>query len=266
MLSFVSLQAVIFDMDGVIWRGDEAQPGVPQVFDYLTRQGLPFVFATNNSSKTPDMYVDKLAHFGIHTTPERIMTSAIATAHYVRRAYPQAKQAYIVGREGLIEALAAQGIHHTDQQADVVVVGFDPTLTYDKLRAASYQIQGGAPFIGANPDKSFPEPGGFAPGAGSILAALEAATGQAPYIVGKPHPPMFEAALDILNTPAAHTLMVGDRLETDIQGAITVGLRSALVLGGISTRADIETGDIQPEAIFDHLADLLAHWQQAASS
>ena len=262
MISLAQLDAIIFDMDGVLWRGDDPQPGVPDIFPFLQEKNISYVFATNNSSKTPAMYVEKLGRIGVRANPDQIITSAIATAHYARETYPDAETVYIIGREGIIEAFAEQGFTQVfDEQADLAVAGFDPTLTYDKLRAACYQIQRGARFIGTNPDKSFPEPDGFAPGAGSILAALEAATDVSPKIVGKPYPPMFETALDILNTTADRTLMVGDRLETDIQGANSLGMYSVLLLSGISTQDDAERLNIKPDAVLENVSALLSSWQ-----
>lgn len=262
MSPFDAIQAVVFDMDGVIWRGDVALPGVPAMFDFLGERDVPYVFATNNASKSPDMYVEKLGGFGVATERRQIITSAVATSRYLRQRYPEFKTVFVVGTQALIEAMTEQGFAHMeDQTADLVVAGHDPTLTYAKLRTASYHIQGGALFVGTNPDKTFPEPEGYAPGAGSVLAALETATGQTPLIIGKPHPPMFEAALQLLGTSASNTLMIGDRLETDIVGANQMDMLTALVLSGISKRADIGSSDIEPTMIFDDLADLLAQWQ-----
>lgn len=261
MLDFSQIEAIIFDMDGVLWRGSQTLPGVPEMFNFLCQQNVPFVFATNNSARTPQMYVEKLNKVGVEAAANQIVTSAIATALYLRQRYPDMRKAYVVGKEGLVEALSQQQFEIVDEvQADLVAVGYDPGLTYAKLRQASYHIQGGALLVGTNPDVSFPEPDGFAPGAGSIIAAIEAATGVEPLIVGKPHPPMFEAALEILNCPAAATLMVGDRLETDIAGANRVGLKSALVLTGVSTR-EMMNGAVRPDGIYEDLVALQADWQ-----
>ncbi len=262
MLDFTTLQAVVFDMDGVLWRGDEPLPGIPQIFEFLQTQQIKYAFATNNSSRTREMYVEKLEKFGIPAEVEQIVTSSTATAHYLRKTFPDMKNVYAVGQIGLIEALKSHDFVLADADVNLVVAGYDFELTYEKLRQASHHIQDGALFIGTNPDKSFPEPGGYvAPGAGSILAAIETATGLAPQIIGKPEPPMFRTALDVLGTEPAQTLMVGDRLETDIQGGLTVGMQTALVLSGISQPDDIEKTGIQPQYMFNDVADLLAQWQ-----
>jgi 4-nitrophenyl phosphatase len=138
----------------------------------------------------------------------------------------------------------------------VVVAGLDWDLTYAKLKRASYLIRRGADFIGTNPDTTYPAPEGPVPGTGSMLAALRAATGRVPVVIGKPYPPMYEAALKVLGTPASQTLMIGDRIDTDISGAMPLGLRTALVLTGISTRADLADG-IHPDGVFDNIPALL---------
>lgn len=262
MLDLTTIQAIVFDMDGVLWRGNEPLPGIPEVFEFLNAQQIKYAFATNNSSRTPQMYVEKLGKFDIPAEIEQIVTSSTATAHYLRKTFPDMKNVYAVGQIGMITALEAHDFVITDQNVELVVAGYDFELTYEKLRQASHHIQDGALFIGTNPDKSFPEPGGYvAPGAGSILAAIETAVGLAPQIIGKPEPPMFKTALDILGAAPAQTLMVGDRLETDIQGGLTVNMQTALVLSGISQAVDIEASGIKPHGVFNDVADLLAQWQ-----
>lgn len=264
MLDLKTIQAVVFDMDGVLWRGNDPLPGIPDIFPFLQQESIKYAFATNNSSRTPQMYVEKLGKFGIPAEVSQIVTSSTATAHYLGKTYSDKKNVYVIGQIGLITALEGQGFTVTKENVELVVAGYDFELTYEKLRLASHYIQDGAFFIGTNPDKSFPEPNGYvAPGAGSILAAIETATGLAPQIIGKPEPPMFKTALDFLGTPSTNTLMVGDRLETDIQGGLSVGMQTALVLSGISQRDDVEQSDTKPHAIYEDTADLLSQWQNA---
>lgn len=262
MLNFETIQSVIFDMDGVLWRGNEPLPAVPDIFDFLDSRAIRCAFATNNSSRTQQMYVEKLGLLGVEATPAQIVTSAVATAIYCRDEFPDAKRVYIIGGDGLIEAFQQHGFTIVDaEQADLVAVGIDRNLTYQKLHRASYQIQGGALLVGSNLDVTFPEPHGFAPGAGSILAAIEAATGIQPIIVGKPFTPMFEAAAQVLGNRPEHTLMIGDRLETDIAGAVQAGLKSILVLTGVSSEADVAHSTVKPDAIYENLTALMEAWQ-----
>lgn len=265
------IQAVIADMDGVLWRGSEVLPGVVAFFDYLKAQGIPFVFATNNSSRTVAYYLEKLAGVGVPVQAEQIISSAVATADYLAVRYPPQTSAYVVGEVGLIEGLRESGFrlinHKTDEadeieQPQLVVAGLDRAFSYDKLNHAAHYIRNGAVFIGSNSDATFPMPNSFAPGAGSILAAIETASGVKPFVIGKPATPMFEIALARLGYPAEQTLMIGDRLETDINGAAALGLKTALVLSGVATVADISQNEFKPDGIYDDLAHLLSQGRQ----
>ena len=168
----------------------------------------------------------------------------------------------LLGSESLIELLTSRGHVCDPANARVVIVGLDQNLTYHKLRIAGQRVLAGADFIGTNADRTFPMPGGeIVPGAGSLLAAVEAMTGQQARIMGKPEATVFQLALERLGTTPARTLMIGDRLDTDILGAQRAGLVTALVLSGVSTQAEAARGDIRPNGIFAHLGALLAAWQ-----
>ena len=260
-LDFHSIRAVVLDMDGVLWRGREPLPGVPEFFAFLQSQALPYALATNNSTTSVEAYVTRLAEVGVPATPEQIITSAVATAAYVRRHYPPDTPVYIVGESGLHQALSDDGFHVDPDAARLVIAGLDRQLTYDKIRIAAARIRAGADFIGTNPDRTFPMPEGLIPGAGTVLAAIEAATDVRPLVIGKPEPPMFAVAADRLGATPDTTLMIGDRLDTDILGAQRAGLRTALVLTGITTADEARTSDIQADAVFEGLPDLHAAWQ-----
>jgi 4-nitrophenyl phosphatase len=256
-VDFSGIKAVVSDMDGVLWRGDMPLPGLVPFFEALRARGLPFVLATNNSSKTQADYVRKLAGMGVTGVAEAaIVTSGTATAAYLKMHYPAGTRVHVFGAEGLCAVIAAAGFTLADSDVRVVVAGLKWNLTYDDLKTASRLVRAGADFIGTNPDATFPLPDGLAPGAGSMIAALQTAAGREPLIIGKPHPPMFEAALAALGTAPADTLMIGDRLNTDIVGAAACGLRTALVLTGITTAADIN-GSVRPDAVFDGLPPLV---------
>ncbi len=250
------------DMDGVLWRGMEPLPGVASFFEFLRGRGLPFALASNNSSRTPVDYETKLQQMGISGVGEaQIVTSGTATADYLQAHYPAGSAVYVVGMDGLRTMIRAAGFVVSDD-AKIVVAGVDFDLTYDKLKHATYLIRAGADFIGTNADVTFPLPGGLAPGSGSILAAITAATDHVPLVIGKPYPPMFEAALHTLGTTAETTLMIGDRLNTDIEGAQNAGLRTALVLTGVTQREELDDALIHPDGVYDDLPALMAAWDE----
>lgn len=259
-MDFSTVQGVILDMDGVLWRGDQPLPGATALFAFFSERGVRFVAATNNSSKSPADYVAKLAQMGISGVDEsQIVTSGTATVTYLQARYPAGSSVHVLGGDGLKQMVAAAGFALSDD-APVVVAGIDFALTYQKLKQAARLIRGGADFIGTNADATFPMPDGLAPGAGSLLAALRTATDREPIIMGKPNAPMFEAALRVLGTGVGNTLMVGDRLNTDILGAQTVGLRAALVLTGVTHADDLAISAVHPDGVYNDLPALMAAW------
>jgi 4-nitrophenyl phosphatase len=253
-----NIKAVIADMDGVLWRGDAPLPGLLEFFALLRARNLPFALATNNSAKSPADYVSKLQGLGVfHVREEQILTSGTASVSYLQANYPPGIPVYVLGGDGLRKILSEAGYAVSDNGVRVVIVGLAPQLTYDHLKKAVLLIGAGADFIGTNPDSNIPTPEGLAPGAGSIIAAVQTATDCEPVIIGKPHPPIFQAALRFLGTPPAETLMIGDRLTTDIEGAQRVGLRTALVLTGVSTREELAASAIQPDRVYEDLITMI---------
>lgn len=258
-MDFSNIKAIISDMDGVLWHGDRPLPGLNAFFDLLRGKPIPYVLATNNSSKTRQDYVQKLAQMGVTAVPEdRIVTSGTATAAYLRKHYAPGTPVHVFGAPALRQMIQEAGFMLTDNgSAQAVVAGIKWDLTYEDLKRAAYLIRGGADFIGTNPDTTYPMPDGPAPGTGSVLAALQAATGRDPIVIGKPYPHMFETALDILGTLPEQTLMIGDRLNTDIVGAVKLGLRTALVLSGISTDDELRASPVQPDVVLPDLPSLI---------
>ncbi|MDX2161361.1 MAG: HAD-IIA family hydrolase [bacterium] len=264
MIDFRRVKAVISDMDGVLWRGDQPLAGLAAFFDRMRTWGIPFALATNNSRLSPRDYVAKLAGMGIDGVAEaQIVTSGTVTAAYLQRHFPAGRVIHVLGGDGLRELVAGAGYTVTsdfDPTAAAVTVGMDQHLTYAKLKHAALTLQAGAAFIATNTDATFPAPEGLVPGAGAIVAALATASGRTAISMGKPDAPMFDAALAALNATPESALMIGDRLNTDIDGAAAVGLQTALVLTGVSTRADAESAALPPDGIFDDLPALLAAW------
>lgn len=264
LLDFDAIRAVVLDLDGVVWRGSDILPGVPDFFLFLRSRQIPYMLMTNNSSRSVAEYVQKIDAIGIPIDGDHILTSALVTAEMLAREFPAGTPLYVIGSESLAALLTARGNVIDPDGAQVVIVGLDVNLTYQKLAIATHRIRAGAVFIGTNADKTFPMNNGVInPGAGSILASLETATGVKPRVMGKPHAPIFLAALEHLGTPAAHTLMIGDRLDTDILGAQQAGLKTVLVLSGVSEEGDVEANaaNVRPDATFAHLAEVLRAWQ-----
>ncbi len=301
MSALEHIDGLIVDMDGVLWLGDKPLPGLHAFFEWLTRRSVAYVLATNNASREPAFYTAKLARMGVVVTEDRILTSAMATADWLQRALPPRAKVFVLGEEGLHRALAGAGFQvvreaiarapHENAHArrladlpdtpgepqtlsalpqagdsltavDAVVVGIDFGLSYRALRDATLLIRRGARFVGTNGDLTYPSELGLVPGAGSILAALRAATGVEPIIVGKPEPHLFEAALRRLGLPAARTAMLGDRMDTDIVGAKRMGLATILITTGVDDATAARQAGLRPDLIVSGLDELVRLWHE----
>ncbi len=259
------IQALILDMDGVLWRGNQPLLDMPAFFSQVAALNIQVVFATNNGTRTIGMYLDRLAQLGVTVESWQVINSAIATAEYLAQRFPQGGAVYTVAERGVHEALTERGFtlldDHTpperDAEAIAVVAGMDHALNYDKLARATLLIRTGIPFIGTNPDRTFPLPHGLVPGAGAVLALLQAASGVDPTMIGKPEAYLYAFAMQRLNTPPARTLAVGDRLDTDILGGQRLGCQTCLVLSGVTPLADAALWQPSPDLILPSLADLL---------
>lgn len=255
---------LILDMDGVLWHGDTPVPGLAAFFETIDKFGLRFVLATNNATKTSVQYIEKLSRFGIDIRASQIITASEATATFLRNRYPMSKNAYVIGENGLHLALKEQNFELANEQessgeaenVDFVVVGMTRHVCYDDFAIASNFINRGAVFIGTNPDVTFPTEDGSSPGAGSLLAFLEAATGEKPIVIGKPNAGIFKEALVRLNALPKGTFMVGDRLNTDITGAQRQGIGTILLLSGVTSEAHLVDSGIRPDFVFTDLQEL----------
>jgi 4-nitrophenyl phosphatase len=259
MPSLSEMRAAVIDMDGVLWAGNQPMPGLVAFFDAMRRRLIRFVLATNNASQTPEQYIAKLARMGVTVTPDEIFTSALATALLLRERSPQGTQVFAIGEDGLVRALTDCGFTLGglyQNGADYVVVGMDRGLSWDKLATATINIRAGATFVGTNPDLTLPTEHGITHGNGAILAALQAATGVRPLVVGKPEPTMYQQAMRRLGSDPALTVGIGDRLETDILGAVRAGLPSVLVLSGVSRREDLEKVDYRPTWVLEDIREI----------
>lgn len=247
---------LLFDLDGVLYRGDEAVPAAAATMAELRARGARSVFLTNNSSRTPEQVAAKLRSVGIEADPSEIVTSALATAELL--ASRGGGSAFVIGGDGVYRALLDAGLQVLDGEpweADLVVVGFDDGLTYAKLRRACVLVRRGAHLIATNPDLTFPAGDGeLWPGAGSLLAAVVASTGAQAEVVGKPFAPLFETALR--RGGGGRPLVIGDRPDTDIEGARRLGWDSLLVLSGVGTRKEVGATGIRPTYVADDLSIL----------
>ncbi|WP_042698396.1 HAD-IIA family hydrolase [Thermococcus sp. PK] len=255
---------IIFDMDGVIYRGKEPIEGAKEVIEFLKANGIPFVFLTNNSTRNARMYKEKLQKMGIEVKEEQIVTSGYAAARYLAKNFEKGN-VFVIGGEGLVEEIKSIGwpvISVEDakerwREIKYVVVGLDPKLTYEKLKYGCLAIRNGALFIGTNPDTTYPSEEGILPGAGSIIAALKAATEKEPLIIGKPNKPVFEVVKEKLN--ADEIWVVGDRLDTDIEFAKRINAKAIMVLTGVNTLKDIEKSKVKPDIVMPSIKELIKY-------
>jgi 4-nitrophenyl phosphatase len=256
-----SIESLIIDLDGVLYRGDEAIVGAGEFIALLQTERIPFLLLTNNSTRMPGQYVTKLAKMGIVIEKSDVLTSAQATAQYLERIAPPGARVYAIGEEGLRAALRGR-YTLTQKGADLVVVGMDRALTYEKLRVATLLIRGGARFIATNPDKTRPTEEGLVPGNGAAIAALEAATDVTPFVVGKPAPAIFDLALARMGVGKEGVAVIGDRLETDILGGQRAGLITILVLSGATSRSELENSPVKPDLVFEDVRQLYETWTE----
>jgi phosphoglycolate/pyridoxal phosphate phosphatase family enzyme len=256
---------LVFDLDGVIYRGDTPVPGAIPTLHALAAAGHRLFFLTNNSTRFRRDYAEKIARMGYPATPEQVMTSAYATGLYLQHQGAQGRRVFLIGEHGLAEEMTVAGLQvvplEDEGRADYVVVGLDRTLTFDKLNRAFQEVQAGATFIATNKDATYPmEEGKEIPGGGSMVAALEYAVGRVPIAIGKPEPYTLEAILRLANGRPEDAIMVGDRLETDIQVGKRLGLTTALPLTGVTTRTHLAaaTPDQRPDYVMQSLDELPA--------
>jgi 4-nitrophenyl phosphatase len=257
---FERIRHLLVDLDGVVYKGNTSLESAPRFVSWLRARHITFRLVTNNATLTPQQYSAKLASMGISVEINEIFTSSLATALFLEGEGQRGSSAFVIGEAGLRQALQEGGIRISGNHTDWVIVGLDRELSYAKLATAALAIEAGARFLGTNPDTSFPSERGLVPGAGAILAALTATTGVQPIVVGKPRPLMLRLAMKALGGTVEDTAMLGDRLDTDIQGAAGVGMPSILVLTGVSKRSDLATSSVRPDLVVDDLGDFMEQW------
>lgn len=255
------IKALILDMDGVVWRSEAPIGDLPSIFNRIEERGLKYVFATNNGSRTPEQYADKFKKFGADIKTEQIMTSSICVAHMLAQKFPGRGKVFIVGGDGIRVALEQDGFEilpiENAQQAQALVMGIDWEITFQKMVEATLLLRRGVPFYATNPDKTFPTPRGEIPGAGAWISVVTTATNVDPIYAGKPLPYLMELALEQLGTSKEETLVVGDRLETDIAAGQAVGCPTALVLSGVSKLDQAKLWEPKIDIIAENLESLI---------
>lgn len=247
-------QGYLIDLDGTVYRGSERIPGAKECIDFLIENGIPYLFITNNSSNPPEQVAQKLNKMGIQATAEQIITSAYATATYIKR-FQDHPRVYVVGEAGLKQTLENNDCIITSEQADIVVVGIDREINYEKIAQASLFIQQGATFLSTNKDPAIPTERGLLPGNGAITAAIRSASGKSPIFIGKPEAIIMEEALRNMNLNREQVLMVGDNYQTDILAGIRSNIDTLMVLTGYSSIDDIQQEIQQPTYIENNLLD-----------
>lgn len=256
-MDLTHIQGLILDMDGVLWLGSQPLLDLQAFFSATSARGLKVILATNNATKSVNQYQNKLLRYGVTLPAEQIVNSAMSAAFYLKQKHPQGGSVFVVGEDGLAETLRDWGFQPAEEDVVAVVAGLDRTLTYAKLSRAVRLIREGVEFVGTNPDLTFPSPEGLTPGAGSVLAFIEAGSGVKPVITGKPQPFMFNLALQRMGLTPEEVLTVGDRLDTDILGGQRAGCRTAVVLSGVSTREEADAWAPAPDLVIDNLSDLV---------
>ena len=251
------IRGLILDMDGVLWKDTQAIGDLPKIFERIREQGIKVVLVTNNATKEISEYLKKFGDFGVTLKAEQIITSAHGVVELLKERFPNGGKVFIVGEDSLKRVLALDGFIHSEDRPLAVVAGMDRGINYEKLSMACLLVRSGLPFIGTNPDTSFPTPQGLIPGAGAIITALEVSTDQKAIIAGKPSPLLYEVALHRLGTTLDETLAVGDRFETDIVGGQVFGCKTALVLSGVSTIEQSEQWKPRPDLVVQNLTELI---------
>ena len=262
-IDLTNIEALILDIDGVLYEGNRALPGAVELLAHLVQNETPHVLLTNNTTRTLDQHVVKLAALGMPISPESIVTAARVTALVLAGEAAAGARCMVIGEAGLVEALELAGFQLTlngYSDVDYVVVGMDRQLTYDKLKVAALAIRSGAKLISSNPDPAYPDGEQLIPASGAIQAALEAATGVTARVTGKPELPAFEMAVEFLGRAPERIAMVGDQVEIDILGAKRAGLKSILVSSSVTSTSLSRESGVQADAVFESTQDFYREW------
>ncbi|WP_290033676.1 TIGR01457 family HAD-type hydrolase [Ligilactobacillus cholophilus] len=248
----------MIDLDGTIYRGKDKIPAAKRFIERLQQYDIPFLFVTNNSTRSPQKIVDNLANnFDIHVSLDNVYSSAIATADYIADLDTKKRSVYVIGELGLKQEILKRGFVFDEEHPDYVVIGLDYDVTYHKLELATLAVRAGAKLIGTNPDTNLPSERGMIPSAGALIASVEYSTQQKATIIGKPESIIMEKALEKMNLNKKDVAMIGDNYQTDILAGINFGMDTIIVYTGLSTPEDIKKVKIKPT----HEVESLDEWQ-----
>jgi len=248
--------AFVSDMDGVLYHGNRLLPGAAEFVVWLKNHHKKFLFLTNSSERTPRELSEKLRRLGIEVGEEHFYTSALATAHFLSHQRPDCS-AYVIGESGLLNALYDAGISMNNINPDYVVVGETRSYSFEQIERATLLVNQGARLIGANPDTTGPTEQGIVPATGALIAPIEMATGAKAYFIGKPNPLMMRKAVKQLNCLSRETVIIGDRMDTDIVAGIEAEVDTVLVLSGVTTRETMNRFAYVPRYVFSGLDNLV---------
>ncbi|MBB6450207.1 4-nitrophenyl phosphatase [Geomicrobium halophilum] len=253
-----SYQGYLIDLDGTIYRGKKVIEESRSFIRALSERQIPYMFLTNNSSRTAAEVAENLKRMGVEATARHVYTSSMGMAAYVRKHWRgQSVSAYVIGSRGLIQALEEIGVQFTDEHPDAVIVGIDRTFTYEKLAKAQKALCNGAILLATNGDEALPTEQGYMPGNGSIVAAIATASATKPTFIGKPESWIVEQALAALGTAKSNTLLVGDNYNTDILAGIRAGLPTLHVGTGVTSKQELAKKEVQPTHSVVHLQQKL---------
>lgn len=258
----LDFDGLVCDLDGVLYRGVEPVPGAAEAIDRLRGSGMKVVFATNNATKTLAQYIERLRRFDVEITEDELVTSAVVTGEEIERRGWSGRSLFFLGSDGIEAALESAGVVMVEgleaRTAEIAVVSATSSFDYQSLATAAFAIRNGAEFIASNADPTFPGPDGLWPGAGALLAAVEAASGRKAEVMGKPNRPMMEAVARRLDG-CKKIAVVGDQPATDLAGGRLMGWTTILVLSGVTDSAAVEALDQAPDLVIPSLGDLLEH-------
>ncbi len=253
------VKCFLLDMDGTVYLGDRMLDGSLDFLEKLRQTGRSALFLTNNSSKSAEVYVQKLKRLGVTEPFLRVLTSGQAAGQYVLKHFA-GQRAFLLGNELLRAELTQMGVAIDDDHPDYVLIGYDTTLDYQKMTRVCDLVREGLPYVATHPDFNCPTETGFAPDIGAIIAFIEASAGRRPdVVIGKPNAGIVQEALRVTGMRREELAMVGDRLYTDIATGVRFGMTSILVLTGEATLTDVETAPEKPDMIFERLSDMIAY-------
>jgi HAD superfamily hydrolase (TIGR01457 family) len=258
-----SFNAYLIDLDGVIYRGNELLPGAREFVTWLENQRKKFLFLTNNSFSSDTQVVEKLKKLGISTDESHVLGAGQAAIRLIARRSPGAT-VYLVGEQPLRDMVEENHLRAANTNVDpgtthidVVLVGLDRYFDYKKMTIAMQAVRAGAQFVAINRDSTLPIIGGYIPGCGAMVAAIEAASGVTPEVIGKPQPELLQEAMHTLNSQPSETIMIGDSLNVDIKGGLAAGTQTLLVLSGNSSHKDLELSSFKPDYVYQDIASVV---------